>query len=79
MYLKFTITVILHLSYGDINNQPYETQRLISIYKNQKKADCFPIELFNRTVDSITFGSDNAVMIGLTNGQIIKEGRYAAS
>ena len=77
--VKQKILELFTIRYGDINNQPYETQRLISIYKNQKKADCFPIELFNRTVDIITFGSDNTVMIGLTNGQIIKEGRYAAS
>lgn len=77
--VKQKILELFTIRYGDINNQQYETKRLISIYKNQKKADYFPIELFNRTVDSITFGSDNTVMIGLTNGQIIKEGRYAAS
>lgn len=77
--VKQMILELFTIRYGEVKNEPYETQRLIIIFKIQKKTDRFPIELLNRTVDSITFESGNAVVLRLTNDQIIKEERHAAS
>ena len=33
----------------------------------------FPIELFNRTVDTISFDTENKIIMKMLNGQIIRE------
>ena len=70
--LKAKIIEAISTKYDNLNSQIYEAQRLRDLYRNQHPTKNFPIELFNRTINAISFDSDNNVIITLINGQAIR-------
>lgn len=59
------------LEYGDIDSQKYISKRLKADFANASPLINFSMDLFNRTVKTITFSTDGAVSIILINDQQI--------
>ena len=78
--LKDRVFELAALQYDELNDLKYETERLRALFAGHISTADFPIELFNRTVDTISFDTENKIIMKMLNGQIIREEEgYAAS
>lgn len=68
------------LKYGDIDTAKYESQWLRDLFLSQAPFKKFPLELFNQTVNTISFDGDESVTVTLINGQTVgKERSYGTT
>ena len=69
--LKAKIFEAASVKYNELNNYIYEGKKLQTLFRYQQFVKDFPLELFNRIVTTVSFDSDNNVIITLLNGQTI--------
>ena len=67
------------LQYGDIDTAKYESQWLRDLFLSQAPFKKFPLELFNQTVNTISFDGDESVTVTLINGQTVGKGPSASA
>ena len=67
------------VNYRTLSSKQYEAQRLKDIFRSQKRSDEFSIELFNQSVDAISFDDNDSVNIRLITGQTVRKGETNAA